>query len=528
MSSKTLTLGKLDELERQARQRSAGGLGKIHPLLLFRMLDGARKAQEQGDAELIADALASWQARQRAVYLEAFDERLESELFEKQQEILDLIDQGERRIALCCGRRAGKTKLLSNLIIRFAQHAETGQEIVFAAPTVVRAKELIWDELMRALERHGLADSWHPQSQAGTIRTSNGVLIRLAGLSSAAEVEKFSRGGNCAAFFADEAGVCWKMLKRLLKAAGPALIQTRAPFILSGTPDQVESGDWYEICQGFGGFVMRNWNLRDNPFLGVDADEALKEVREDNGWDEDHPEYVTEYKGLWCTNPSLLVFELSRAKNLVEVPVQYDVRTWRHFIGVDYGFFPDPCAWVVLAAPPNRNEVYVVHSECHDKYDSDQIAKKTEELANKYHPVAVVGDSASGGPVFMADYNRKYAKGKANIQSADKYDKKAGITLINTEFRLGRFKFVAETEHLYNKMAALRWEDEHREHVLEGELYPEDEADACRYAFLRALVLFVQEYQAAASRHEEGIRLANERAQAALQRRVERHMRRAS
>lgn len=510
----------LDELELLSRQQSATGVNELHPLLLFRMLDGAHAAKAAEDADTIARALSTWQGRARDVYLETLYQRLLEGMFDQQQQVCELIEAGERYIALCCGRRAGKTNLLAKLLVHFAMNAIEGQEVVFAGPTVVRAKELLWDELMRQVGRAGLDVVWSSSRHDGTVRTSHGVTIRFAGLDTEAAVNRFSRGGDCAAFIVDEAGVSWKMLKKLLTAADPAVRQRRGVFIMAGTPDQVESGDWYEICHGLSGFKPLNWSLLDNPFLGRDAQELLDEVRAANGWDENHPEYVTEWLGKWCTNPSMLVFELSEAKNLCDQPIQYNKRTWRHFVGIDYGFYPDPCAWVVLAAPPDRHELYCVHSEAHTEYDSDQISKKTLEIVTEYNPVAVVGDSASGGPVFFADYNRKYGRGRANIQAADKYDKCAGITLINTELRLGRFQFTAATKHLYDKVKVLRWEDEHRELVLEGAQYPEDEADAWRYAFLRALVLFVKEREAEENRHTRGIREANERALAAMAERM--------
>lgn len=518
---KPLTLRELEELEAAARAKSSTGLGELHPELLFGMLDGAIAANDNYGQEALASALSSWTTRARDVWRECLEQRLQAMLFDRQREVCDLIDAGERYIALCCGRRAGKTKLLAQLLVRFAARAYPGQEVVFAGPTLKRAKELIWAELLSVIRVAGLAAEWLAQAGPGTVTTSHGVTIRLAGLNDLGDVQTFARGGNMAALFVDEASVSTRMLGPLLTAAGPALEQSGGVLVMAGTPEQVESGDWYDICQGAAGFVARNWYLGDNPHLGpmgqyIDPQEILRRVRERNGWTDTHPEYVTEYLGRWCTNPSLLCFELDPVKNLCDIPIQYDPRTWRHFIGIDYGFYPDPCAWVVLAAPSNRNEVYCIHSEVAERLDSSEIAAKTYELAQRYKPIAIVGDSASGGPVFMSDYNRKYGRGRANIQSADKYDKPAGISLINTELRLGRLKFTAATRHLYDKVAKLRWEDETRTRVLEGPQYPEDEADAWRYAFLRALVLFVAEEKAAENRHEQGIREANERAQAQI------------
>lgn len=503
-------IDRLDALADAARAQGRGGLGSLDPEVLYHLYDAAREVGELGHARLVRDALYSVQSTDPDRFAEVLDARIAAEQFDRQREVVSLLDSGERFVALCCGRRGGKTKLEGQLAIRYLNRAQRGQDVVFAGPTVVRAKELICDELDDAIDRHALA--WKMSRALGTVRTGAGGMLRMAGLSSDAEVERFARGGNTLAFLVDEAGVCARKLKLLQTAVGPALSQTRAPLIFSGTPGQVESGDWWEACQGSGGFVHRNWNLRDNPFLGRDPEELLTEERERNGWDEQHPEYVTEYLGRWITNPSKLVFELDRARDCVPVAPQYDARTWHHFVGIDYGFLPDPCAWVVIACPPHIRLAYVIHCETHGEYDSEQIARKTLELAERFRPIAIVGDSASGGLNFMADFNRRYGRGKFVIQSAEKYDKPAGISVINTELRLGRLKFLPECKRLVDDLARLQWQDEYRDRILEGAYYPEDLPDAFRYAFLRCDAHFAQAEKVEANRQEAGIRAANERA----------------
>jgi hypothetical protein len=415
-----------------------------------------------------------------AAYYLAVRAMLIASLHAQQQAVVSDIASGVRYISLCCSRRAGKTHLVATLIVILLLEARFGEDIVFVAPTKQRGKELIWDEVERIIDAYALP--WVKSESQGKVKTSVGGRFRIVGLDKKKEVGKVARGGNTKAFFADESQEYAHLLQAFLVAASPALAQSRGIFVASGTPGIAESGYWHAICHGKDGFKSLNWTLLDNPHLGRPAEDILREERELKGWSETHPDYVREWLGKWTRDVNRLVFEYDAKKNWLDAPPGYDVKTWRHIIGMDYGF-NDPCAWVVLAAEPNSTEAYVVHVEKESELDSDGIAATTKRLKDAYHPVAIVGDSASGGLTFMADFNRRYGlKAGAGIRPARKHDLPGSIKNMNTELRRARLVLCTGAEPLAEELVVIQYDDEDRKKILTGPAFPDHATDACRYA----------------------------------------------
>lgn len=423
--------------------------------------------------------------RDRPEYREAVRSWLLQSLHERQRGAVALIEQGERYISLCCGRRGGKTRLIATLIALFLLDLAWGQEVVFVAPTLKRGKELIWAELARIVEHFQLAVV--PRAHEGTMRTSRGGMFRIVGLDNQKQIGKIARGGNTRAMLADEVQEFSHLLQGLLDAATPALGQTRGIFIASGTPGFVRRGYWFSLCHGADGFRNVSWTLYDNPYLGRPAAEIVEEEIARKGWPCDHPTLLREWFAQWVDDAARKVFELS-PDNVVDELVGYSVAGWRHVIGVDYGNAPDPCAWVVLAAHPHENLVLVVHAERAHRLTSDQICERTNALRVKYGAKCIVGDSASGGKTFIQDFNERHAR-KAGfyMRSADKADKRDSIDLVNTELRRMRLRVLRkEAALLVEEMSELQWDDEHRE-FLPGN---DHVSDATRYAH-RAIRAFM-------------------------------------
>ena len=424
--------------------------------------------------------------------------RLMRGLHARQRAALGLVLAGERYIALCCGRRAGKTRYIATLILLLLLDCEFGQEVVFVAPTLKRGKELIWGELTRLCELYCL-DYRHRDHQ-GTMVTDRGAMFRIVGLDNKRQIGKIARGGNTRAFLADEVQEFSHLLESLVGSASPALGQTRGLFIASGTPGYVKRGYWHSICHGGDGFLQVAWTLFENPHLGRDPHELVEEEIAKKGWSRTHPTLLREYYGQWVDDETRRVFELA-PHNIVDLVPEYDAATWRHFIGVDYGNSPDPCAWVVLAAHPHRNYVAVVHAEKAHRLTSDAICEKTNALRVQYGAKRIVGDSASGGKTFIQDFNERYARRAGfSMLPADKADKRDSIDTLNTELRTGRLVLLREAAMgLVVEMEALQW-DEDRSEFLPGE---DHLADATRYS-LRALRAFIAKPPpAAANEHDQ-------------------------
>jgi hypothetical protein len=435
----------------------------------------------------------------------------------KQRGVVADIEAGERYISLCCSRRAGKTYLVATLIVIMMLQLRFGEEVVFVAPTKQRGKELIWAEVERILEDFELP--WEASEAQGKVKTPVGGRFRIVGLDKKKEVGKVSRGGNTRAFFTDESQEYAHLLQSFVVAASPALAQSRGIIISAGTPGIAESGYWHAVCHGKDGFRSYNWTLRDNPHLGRSADEILADERKAKGWDETHPDYIREWLGKWTRDSNRLVFDYDASRNWLDSPPGYDVRTWRHIIGIDYGFV-DPCAWVVLAANPQSTTAYVVHAEKLDGLDSDAIAANTKRLKDLYDPVVIVGDSASGGSTFMADFNRRYGlKAGAGIRPARKHDLPGSIKNMNTELRRERLVLCAGARALADELTVIQYEDEERTKVMTGPSFPDHCADAARYAvneFTNFAHRAIPREKTAAELHEETIARINRRAMSEL------------
>lgn len=457
-------------------------------LLVFALASAVSPALVQAARdELARRAIAEIARRRETPEFRGFVRgRIVAKLHEKQRSVLRALESGVRFVALCCGRRSGKTHLLASLIILRLLDAGFNEEVVFAAPTKDRGKDLIWDELVRMIDEYHLG--WQAHSHTGRIKTPWGARFRIVGLAEKKEPGK-QRGGNVVAFFADECQEFVHLLEALLVAVGPALTQRRGWFVASGTPGPARRGYWFRICHGEEGFKGFHWTMRENPCLGRDADEIIAEERERHGWPENHPTLLREYFGLWVDDLAMLVCELSEASNIVDEIPEYDPKTWKHFIGIDYGFSPDPTAWVVAAAHPHKNLVAILHVEKHLRLTSDEIAEKTNVIYVDFRAKRIVGDSASGGATFINDWNVRYGRQhKIRAQHAEKYDKKASIEMLNTELRKGRLILLrGKATALIDEMLELQWEDPEHTEILPG---PDHAFDALRYV-LRAIKAYL-------------------------------------
>jgi hypothetical protein len=425
------------------------------------MPDEARRRLLEHVAELARERIAL--VRDTPEYKAEVKRRIIASFHDEQRRVWESIVEGQRYITMCCSRRGGKTWFNPRLTVLLLLNAQFMQEVVYVAPTLKRGKELIWRELMSVMDAYHLG--WKTRENEGTVTTGNGAFFRIVGLDDKSQVDKVSRGGNTLAFLSDEAQIYSHLLMTFADAASPALAQSRGLFIVCGTPGYIKRGYWHDICHGGDGYINFHWTMHANPHLGRPADDIIAEEMARKGWGADHPTLLREYFGLWVDDFTRLVCELNDARNVVgEVP-EYDPLRWRHFLGVDYGNSPDPCAWVVAAAHPHKNYVAILHSEKATRLTSDQIADKTNELRVRFNCKRIVGDSASGGKTFFQDFNDRYARAAGfTMVGAEKHDKPGSIDMLNTELRTGRLVILKSgAQCLVDELKELQWNEERTE-----------------------------------------------------------------
>lgn len=419
---------------------------------------------------------------------EAVRRALLAELHDRQRAV---VESPATRKAVLCGRRSGKTEMDARYLAAELEKCGPEEWCIYSAVTRSLGKDLIWGKLTEVKERHGLR--WKMYGPEGRIVTHRSGQFRVLGFDKLPELQK-TRGYKLRSAVFDEPATYEDRLEELLRdCVGPALTDLRGTVLVNGTPGPVCRGFWHDISTGGADDAGRRrgaswarfrWNVLHNPLFPRDAAEMLREEREANGWTEESTTYRREYLGEWVNDLDALVYAYVEARNAVqELPADYDRETWIHTLGIDYGYHPDPCAWVVLASHPRRREIFVVHAEVHTELLPDEAAEITRRLVDHFRPVRVVGDAGGSGKAYVEQWNRRYADAaKIWVQPAQKEDKKGAIDLLNGELRAERYTLVLDGCRAYaSEIAYLPWLDDQRKH--EHPAYSNHCCDAALYAF---------------------------------------------
>jgi hypothetical protein len=376
------------------------------------------------------------------------------------QQTLAMVTVG-RFMALCCGRRAGKTVLLAALAASGLEDCEHDETVVYVARTRQVAKGLMWGKLKALARQYDLA--WRFNEAELKVYTPSGGTLWLMGVDKPAEVEK-ARGLKMRLFLADEPATYPHVLEALMREiVEPALGDVRGRAVIAGTPGAVCAGYWWEVCTGKRAkWRSFSWTIRENPFF-PDADAYLAEVLADNGWDEDNPTYRREYLGEWFQDDEALVFRVLPERNVIErLPDHYDLASWVHSIGIDYGL-RDETAWTVMASHPHERDTYTLYSAKEAGLLQDDAADRTRNLVDRYNPDVLVGDAGGLGAPYIEAYNRRHPVG-IRQQNADKQGKRAHVDMLNTELRAGRHRIVKDTcQPLLSEVYVLPWNEQRTE-----------------------------------------------------------------
>jgi hypothetical protein len=397
-----------------------------------------------------------------------------------------VLEDNSRLLTMCCSRRAGKTAVLARMIAVAVEECGFNEWVIFGAKTLSIAKDIMWAELHALNNRFALG--WKVNDSDLSITTRRGGRLRLFGASNKESLDK-ARGKKYRMVVLDEASTYEDIIEQLVKNDfDPGTKDVDGRIILSGTPGYIKDGYWFESSQGLlKGWSNHHWTIRDNPHMG-DVEAKLAETREMFGYDEDDPTYICEYLGIWADNSSLLVCDWLDPRNgLDALPADYSL-TWRHVIGIDYGY-EDSMAWVVVAVNPYDDHRYVVHHYEENHMVGDAPVELTRELVERYKTSYVVSDPAGGGKGFYETFNAKYAKKMGCwISSANKIDKIGSIRLLNGELRTGRLHVLRnECGGLIRDIRRLLWKDHRKQDVIEGIKFPDHGFDALRYALLETV-----------------------------------------
>lgn len=429
--------------------------------------DLARQAEDNPDIRKTIEQLA---------LRDEIRQELRGILFPRQ---LEVVDAPRMFKCLLCGRRSGKSYLLVVAILLALVDCGSNEHVVFTAISRKKAEEIIWTYLFGFIEKYQLVErlEWTINQSERTIETPTGGRFWMHGLSEERNISKV-RGNKYRLFICDEAQSYEDLLSELLdEGVIPALGEARDPrtgercgqIILAGTPTGVLSGPWFRISTGAADrpgtpevekWFIRTWTMRDNPAID-DADSYMKMIQRKNGWDDDSWQFQQEFLARWTPSDSILCFprfEIVPAKKLPSESTSY-------YIGIDYGFNPDPTAIIVIGVQRGTRQGRIVYSWAATDMGDDEFATKIASVVQRYNPVAIVGDTAGAGSRAIGLFNSKFGEQLGvHIESAQKSEKLARFSMLAADLRRGAIVIEEslETTSLVMELRELRWKDSTR------------------------------------------------------------------
>lgn len=395
-----------------------------------------------------------------------------------------------RRKALHPGRRSGKSTglpayaLMDALDCRPAQGMQLAEVVLLGSETKQKAEALYWSPVAALITAHRLPLAWNGKLGAflHTRRDGSGVYLWGCADKGAADM---MRGFKVRAGYFDEVATYSSLLRYIAEEAlGPALADCDGALTFAGTPSLTRAGDWFDICAGRTEetWSVHHWDVRENELFPRDPVATLEaEARRYGGWDS--AKFQREWLGLFVDDADAQVYKYLPERNDCEPPQHYDPHTWVHHLIVDFGV-RDDCAWATLACHPHEQVVYVLEAFKRPGLRVSESAEVTARLAQKYRPVAILGDAGGLGAPYVLEWNARFAAqlGMPPMLPADKREKRAGIELLNDALRAGKVRLVkGACAALASELSSLPWKDDLR--LVEHPAYANHCADALLYGF---------------------------------------------
>ncbi len=382
-----------------------------------------------------------------------------------------VLDESKRQLAIT-GRQAGKTEGCCRKLVRRAI-SKAGAKCLYIGTTRENAYDVMWQRLQDMLTTLGV--DYEANGSRLEIRLiRNNSTIRLTGVNHKVLADRI-RGNEFDEVVIDEAAVYGNALLSYMinDVIDQTLLIRRGVLSLVSTPGLLQSGWFWELCNGKGQWSRHKWTMRDNPALG-DIDAYMERKLAENGWTRDEPVFRREYLGEWCQDTKSGVYRVGPDNLIGELPPG----PFHSILGVDLGY-NDEAAFCVLGWRDADPNLYQLHASGAPELTVTDIAERIRELKDRYQPTEIICDAGALGKTIVAELTVRHG---LNITAADKRDKPSAIRLVNSDFAKKSLWLL--NDRLYEQMSNLRW---HPDYIglKEQDGIPNDLCDAMLYAFRR-------------------------------------------
>lgn len=375
------------------------------------------------------------------------------------------------------GRQGGKTWGVSLwLIADWKKHP--GKTAVYITRTAKAAAHRCWPQLKKICAAFGIRCSYNNSDLIATF--PNGYKVWCTGCKDRGEADKI-RGEHSGfikiaidepATFSGVAGLRDIKGDDLLEyicteVAEWTLLQTNGDLLLCGTPGPIPAGFWFDICMN-PAWSHHCFTALDNPFLpgGLDgARVALDAFCTKYGYTYATPKVRREFFAEWCLDTEALVYMVDadtfiRENGFWELPTKAepDFTT----LGVDLGYDPDPCAFVVSSSWRKTSKIWTRRAYSKGKLTPDLVAMEINKLKREFPIHRVRVDGKGGGKTTAKAITESYG---VIVEAGPGGEKRPKIDLMRGG--LNSHNIMIHLKHAQELVAEYRtivWDDERANH----------------------------------------------------------------
>lgn len=380
--------------------------------------------------------------------------------------------------ALLGGRQGGKTRGVAMWLIECWQRFP-GKASVYITKTATSAVRRVWPQLLLVCNQFGLEPKLNHSDL--TLTFENGYTIWVTGCKDRNEADKIRGEANGfqriaidePATFPDE------VLEYLCtECADACLMQTRGDILLCGTPGPVPKGFWYDICTKLGWHVDK-FTALDNPF--IDGAGYLADYLQRYGYTKQTPRVLREFFAEWVIDTESLVY-IQNDEDFVANNLFWDLPTNRPAdfctLGVDLGFSPDPCAFVIAKSWLHLPRIWIPRAYTKENLTPDLIANEIRALRKEHGVHRILIDAGGGGKTTAMAIKQSYG---VDVESTPKGEKRPKIDLMRGA--INRHTLAVHpvgAQELVGEYRTILWsEDRKRHHELSSDHCSDGAIQAC-------------------------------------------------
>lgn len=419
-----------------------------------------------------------------------------------------MVDDPAPLVAVLGTRRCGKSRSFIRKMIETARD-QPGSTQFYINESRNECDRIAWtgnpargDGLKSICVALGVGEP-NEQKMRMTFHEWGGSYIECIGADDEKAVQKLL-GSSPHRVWVDEAQKMPAIIKLIQDVVDAAMADFDGQVVMTGTPNEYCSGYFYEVTrEDPDADVVRGWSIHrisvlDNPFFGNTREErydrVIKPRMERYGWKGDEPRLLRDWYGKWVKSDAKFVYAVHRVSadklyydgTLPEIPP--DV-SWRHVIGFDLGYDPDPFAWVVWAWHDRSPDLWEVESGKEGKLTPKRMAEAAAELIERYQPEAIVGDAGGLGKAIVHGWAEEWHdRFGLPVEEAEKANKEQAIAMYNGEVEEGRVHLV-RGGLLAQEQETITWLPQKRPGLRRREdpAKPNDVADAGLYSYRLSL-----------------------------------------